>query len=79
MTPKQNNTLSADERQATIQELLQDRMRLAIRHTLITYWKRRCKLLFKPHFTKGHLTERIVATDILKLRRITIPAKVIGP
>ncbi len=36
MTPKQNHTLSADERQATIQELLQDRMRLAIRHTLIT-------------------------------------------
>ncbi len=36
MTPKENHTLSDAERQATIQDLLQERMRLAIRHTLIS-------------------------------------------
>jgi putative transposase len=36
MTPRRNHTLSQAERQATIQELLQEKMRLAIRHTLIT-------------------------------------------
>jgi putative transposase len=36
MTPRRNNTLSSQERQATIQELVQERMLLAIRYTLIT-------------------------------------------
>ncbi len=36
MTPKRNHTLSSVERQATIHELLQEKMRLAIRHTLVT-------------------------------------------
>ena len=36
MTPQENHTLSDAERQATIQELLQERMRLAIRHTMIS-------------------------------------------
>jgi putative transposase len=36
MTPRRNHTLSKAERQATIHELLQEKMRLAIRHTLIT-------------------------------------------
>jgi transposase-like protein len=36
MTPRQKNTLSDAERQATIHELLQEQMRLAIRHTFIT-------------------------------------------
>jgi putative transposase len=36
MTPRQKNTLSDPERQATIHELLQEQMRLAIRRTFIT-------------------------------------------
>lgn len=36
MTPKQNHTLSKSERQATLHELLQERLRLNIRHTFIT-------------------------------------------
>lgn len=36
MTPRQKNTRSDAERQATIHELLQEQMRLAIRHTFIT-------------------------------------------
>jgi putative transposase len=36
MTPKKNHTLSQAERQATIYALLQEKMRLAIRHTLIS-------------------------------------------
>jgi len=36
MTPKRNHTLTQAERQATIHELLQEKMRLAIRHTLVT-------------------------------------------
>jgi len=36
MTPKRNDTLSQAECQATIHELLQEKMRLAIRQTLIT-------------------------------------------
>jgi putative transposase len=36
MTSRQKNTLSEAERQATIHELLQEQIRLAIRHTLIT-------------------------------------------
>lgn len=36
MTPRRNHTLSQAERQATIHELLQEKMQLAIRHTLIT-------------------------------------------
>lgn len=36
MTPKQNHTLSQSERQATLHELLQERLRLNIRHTFIT-------------------------------------------
>lgn len=36
MTPRPKNTLSEAERQATIHELLQEQMRLAIRHTFIT-------------------------------------------
>jgi len=36
MTSRQKNTLSGAERQATIQELLNERMRLAIRHTFIS-------------------------------------------
>ena len=36
MTPRQKNTLSDAERQATIHELLQEQMRLAIRRTFIT-------------------------------------------
>ena len=35
MSPKQNHTLSKAERQATIHELFQERLRLNIRHTLI--------------------------------------------
>ena len=36
MTPRTKHKLSQTERQATIHELLQERMRLAIRHTLIS-------------------------------------------
>jgi len=36
MTPKKHDKQSGAERQATIQEMLQERLRLAIRHTLIT-------------------------------------------
>jgi putative transposase len=36
MSPKKNHTLSGEERQATIHELFQERLRLNIRHTLIT-------------------------------------------
>jgi transposase-like protein len=36
MSPKGNHKLSRTERQATIHELLQERIRLSIRHTLIT-------------------------------------------
>ncbi len=36
MTPKKNHTLTPAERQATIHELLQEKMRLAIQKTLIT-------------------------------------------
>jgi len=36
MTPKKNHTLSQAERQAAFHDLLQERMRLAIRHTLIS-------------------------------------------
>jgi putative transposase len=36
MTPRRNHKLSQAERQATIHELLQEKMQLAIRHTLIT-------------------------------------------
>jgi hypothetical protein len=32
MTPRRNHTLSESERQATIHELLQEKMRLAIRN-----------------------------------------------
>jgi transposase-like protein len=36
MSPEENHKLSRSERQATIHELLQERIRLSIRHTLIT-------------------------------------------
>jgi transposase-like protein len=36
MSPSQNDKQESKKRQATIQELLQERMRLAIRHTLVT-------------------------------------------
>jgi hypothetical protein len=36
MTPKRNDTPTPAERQATIHELLQQKMRMAIRSTLIT-------------------------------------------
>ncbi len=36
MAPKKNHTLTGPERQATIYELLQERLRLNIRHTFIT-------------------------------------------
>lgn len=36
MSPRRNHTQEKEKRQATIQELLQERMRLAIRHTLVT-------------------------------------------
>jgi len=36
MTPKKNHTLSQAERQAAFHDLLQERMRLAIRHTLVS-------------------------------------------
>lgn len=36
MSPKENHKLSRSERQATIHELLEERIRLSIRHTLIT-------------------------------------------
>lgn len=36
MSPKQNHTLSKAERQATLHELVQERLRLNIRHTFIT-------------------------------------------
>lgn len=36
MSPRRNHTQENEKRQATIQELLQERMRLAIRHTLVT-------------------------------------------
>lgn len=35
MTPKKNDTLSQAERQAMFHDLLQERMRLAIRHALV--------------------------------------------
>jgi putative transposase len=36
MSPKRNHKLTRSERQATIHELLQERLRLSIRHTVIT-------------------------------------------
>jgi hypothetical protein len=36
MSPRRDDKQEDEQRQATIQELLQERMRLAIRHTLVT-------------------------------------------
>jgi len=53
MTPRQNHNFSDAERQATIQELLQERMRLAIRHTLISVLEEEV-----DHFIQAALYQR---------------------
>lgn len=53
MTPRRNHKLSQAERQATIQELLQEKMQLAIRHTLITVLEEEV-----DHFIQAALYQR---------------------
>jgi putative transposase len=82
MTPKQNDTLSDAERQETIQEMLQERMRLAIRHTLITVLEEEVENFiqaahyqrtpYRQDYRNGHY-ERDLITTVGEIEDLPVP------
>jgi transposase-like protein len=82
MTPKTHDTLSGIERQATIQELLQERMRLAIRHTLITVLEEEVENFIqaalyqrtpeRKGYRNGHY-ERDLVTTVGEIEELPVP------
>jgi len=82
MTPKENHTLSDAERQATIQELLQERMRLAIRHTMISVLEEEVENFIhaalyqrtpeRQDYRNGHY-ERDLVTTVGEIEDLPVP------
>ncbi len=72
MAPRRNHTLSPSERQATIHELLQEKMRLSIRHTLITVLEEEVETFIqaalyqrtpdRKDYRNGHYERNLVTT-----------------
>ena len=60
MSSTQNDKQENKKRQATIQELLQERMRLAIRHTLVTILEEEASSSTQ-HFTNGRQSGEITS------------------
>ena len=65
MTPKKHDKQSGAERQATIQELLQERMRLAIRQTLIAVLEEEVENFNHAALYQRHPSDRVIASDIM--------------
>lgn len=82
MTPRRNHTLSQAERQATIHELLQEKMQLAIRHTLITVLEEEVDNLIqaalyqrtpnRKDYRNGHY-ERDLVTTMGEIEELPVP------
>ena len=82
MTPAKNHNLSAAERQATIHEYLQEKMRLAIRHTFITVLEEevdtfiQAALYQRTPERKGYRNgyyERDLVTTVGEIEDISVP------
>jgi putative transposase len=82
MTPRTKDKLSKAERQATIHELLQERMRLAIRHTLISVLEEEVEGFIqaalyqrtpnRQDYRNGHY-ERNLITSVGELEDLPVP------
>ncbi len=82
MTPTPKNKPSKADRQATIHELLQERMRLAIRHTLITVLEEEVEGFIQAalyqrtpsrrDYRNGHY-ERHLGTSLGELEDLPVP------
>ena len=82
MTPRTKHKLSQTERQATIHELLQERMRLAIRHTLISVLEEEVEGFIqaalyqrtpsRQDYRNGHY-ERNLITSVGELEDLPVP------
>ncbi len=82
MTPRRNHTLSQAERQATIHELLQEKMQLAIRHTLITVLEEEVENFIqaalyqrtpnRKDYRNGHY-ERDLVTTMGEIEELPVP------
>ncbi|GAB4581894.1 MAG: hypothetical protein Fur0022_46460 [Anaerolineales bacterium] len=82
MTPTSKDKLSKSERQATLHDLLQERMRLAIRHTLITVLEEEVEGFIQAalyqrtptrrDYRNGHY-ERDLVTTVGELEDLPVP------